>query len=137
MLSYLYTLEYDDSRGGPVLSCSRILTTATTVDSENTEPTPKYPDTSITHTVMSFQETDHEIIYADLYKHHKHMLMSNVQVYALAEKYDIQALKELAMTKFEALFNPNDFSPHIKLADYMRDYRGRFHQHSRDRFGAS
>ena len=78
MLTYLYTLDYDD--GDAFLTVARDESPNT--DSPVPDLTPK-PDVN-----------DDEMI-----SHCKNM--NDIRVYALAEKYNIPALKELAKTKFK------------------------------------
>jgi len=96
MLRYLYTLKYDDSEGAPTVPDPAATGTATitATDSEDSE------------SKLNINADTHE-----------YMLMSNVQVYALAEKYDVPALKQLAMAKFGAL---TDFDQSVsKIPDVI------------------
>ena len=78
MLTYLYTLNYDDGDIIQAVTVPVSLSTVGVFADSSSEP----------------EEVDDETI-----SHHKRM--NNVRVYALAEKYGIPALKELAKTKFE------------------------------------
>ncbi|KAK4695555.1 hypothetical protein P7C71_g2214, partial [Lecanoromycetidae sp. Uapishka_2] len=100
MMQYLYTMDYDDEGGGPDRPYSDLsaTATATAMDLEDTKPQP----------------TSHE----DLWRYR---LMSNVQVYALAEKYDIGALKKLAMVKLGAMLSSEQSCGRGKVADYMQE----------------
>ena len=75
MLTYLYTLDYDDSDACPAVAGD---------ESPNTDN--PFPDL--------YPEPDDETI-----SHCKNM--NNIRVYALADKYNIPALKELAKVKFK------------------------------------
>ena len=78
MLTYLYTLDYDDGDALPAVARDGSPNT----DSPVLDITPE-PDVN-----------DDEMI-----SHCKNM--NNIRVYALADKYNIPALKELAKTKFQ------------------------------------
>ena len=78
MLTYLYTLDYDDGDACPAVAVATSQDTSSLV----TDPVSK-----------SHGEDDATV------SHCKRM--NNIRVYALAEKYNIPALKELAKTKFK------------------------------------
>ena len=78
MLTYLYTLDYDDDDASPAVARDQSPNKGSPV----LEITPK-PDVNDD----------------DMISHRKNMI--NIRVYALAEKYNIPALKDLAKTKFE------------------------------------
>lgn len=78
MLTYLYTLDYDEGDAFPAVATAVSQNT----DSLVKDPTSK-PDVVDDATVSHCKR------------------MNNIRVYALAEKYNIPALKNLAKTKFE------------------------------------
>ena len=78
MLTYLYTLDYDD---GDAYQAA-------------TETASQYTDGLVADSSSELEAVDDETVY-----HHKRM--NNVRVYALAEKYGMPALKKLAETKFK------------------------------------
>ena len=82
MLSYLYTLEYDDD--GPPASAKHYMANETKAATSQALTT--------TNTPLSLE---------DLSRHAK--MMNNVVVYAIAQKYGINELKELATMKFHGL----------------------------------
>ena len=95
MVNYLYTLDYDDD-GLPASAQHYMVdgTKPTTSQKETTAPTPRLDE---------------------LWRHNKKM-MNNVVVYAIAQKYDIEELKEFATAKFRDLLfleEPNDAFPEI------------------------
>lgn len=77
MLTYLYTLDYDDGDDRPATAVAAIQNT----NSLMADPTSK-PD----------------VVDDAIASHCKRM--NNIHVYVLADKYDIPALRELAKTKF-------------------------------------
>lgn len=79
MLTYLYTLEYDDD--GPLASAKHYMANGTRAAASEALTTTNMPLSA-----------------ADLLRHAK--MMNNVAVYAIAQKYDINELKELATVKF-------------------------------------
>ena len=80
MLTYLYTLTYDDE--GDAASAEHYMANGTkTLEAANTPNTPLPEEEVSRHTKM----------------------MNNVVVYAIAQKYDIGELKELAKSKFHKL----------------------------------
>ena len=90
MLTYLYTLDYDDD-GSPPASAEHYMANGTKV---------------ATFQALTSAE--------DLLRHVK--MMNNVVVYAIAQKYDINELKELATKKFSDLLwlkAPNYAFPNI------------------------
>ena len=87
MLTYLYTLDYDDQDASEAVAVS---------ESQNT-------DGHVTDSISKPEVVDDATIV-----HSKRM--NNVLVYALAEKYNIPALKELAVTKFVGCEGPVDFA---------------------------
>ena len=78
MLTYLYTLDYDDEDTSQAVAVAASGNTDGHVADSNSTP----------------EVTDHATT-----SHCKRM--NNIRVYALAEKYNIPALKELAKTKFQ------------------------------------
>lgn len=118
MLRYLYTLEYDDSEGGPVTSDlgtpypSAILT-------DDGEPTVQTPPLLATDISMEKEDIEPQPIITPEIQ--KYKLMSNVHVYALAEKYEIGPLKELAMAKTKALSGSDVVISSINFVEYMQD----------------
>ena len=82
MLTYLYTLDYDDN--GPPASAKHYMANGTKAAISQAPTT--------TNTPLSAE---------DLLSHAK--MMNNVVVYAIAQKYDINELKELATLKFRRL----------------------------------
>lgn len=78
MLTYLYTLDYDDADASQVVAVAASQNADSHVADTSAKPEP-INDATISHCKR----------------------MNNVRVYALAEKYNIPALKELAKTKFE------------------------------------
>ena len=78
MLTYLYTLDYDDGDASPPVARDESPNT----DSPVRDLTPK-PAVNDLETVSHCKN------------------MNNIRVYALADKYNIPALKELAKTKFK------------------------------------
>ncbi|MCJ1450412.1 hypothetical protein MMC28_000743 [Mycoblastus sanguinarius] len=87
MLTYLYTLDYDDD-GEPASLKQYILNGS---DSLKTTTVPE----------------------GGAQRHAK--LMNNVAVYAIAEKYDIPELKELAKTKFTEILGIGILTPDIPM----------------------
>ena len=87
MLTYLYTLDYDDGD-----ACPAVARDGSKPDSPDLE----FPD-------LDFPEPDSiprpDVNDDEMISHCKNM--NNIRVYALADKYNIPALKELAKTKFE------------------------------------
>ena len=82
MLTYLYTLDYDDD--GPLASARQYMangTKAATSRALTTTTTPLSAEALLRHAKM----------------------MNNVVVYAIAQKYNINELKELAAVKFRNL----------------------------------
>ena len=77
MLTYLYTLDYDDD--GPLASAKYYMANETKADAYQ----------ALMTTTLSAE---------DRLMHAK--MINNVVVYAIAQKYDIEELKELAMVKF-------------------------------------
>ena len=75
MLTYLYTLDYDDGDAFPAVARDETPIT----DRPVPDSTPKPDDETISHCKY----------------------MNNIRVYALADKYNIPALKELAKIKFK------------------------------------
>ena len=96
MLTYLYTLDYDDD--GPPASAQHYvvdLTKLTTSQNVTTATTPRLDKKPLRHTKK---------------------MMNNVVAYAIAQKYDIEELKEFATAKFRNLLfleEPNDAFPAI------------------------
>ena len=78
MLTYLYTLDYDEGDACPAVA---------TAVSQNTDSLVKDPT------------SQPDVVDDATVSHCKRM--NNIRVYALAEKYNILALKQLAKTKFE------------------------------------
>ena len=83
MLTYLYTVDYDDG------------------DAFQTETVPAIQDTD---GVVADPSSEPEAVDDETISHHKRM--NNVRVYAIAEKYGIVALKKLAKTKFKYYHTP-------------------------------
>ena len=77
MLTYLYTLDYDGGDAFPAVA----MAVSQNTDSIGEDPTSK-PDVVDDATVCHFKR------------------MNNIHVYAIADKYNMPALKELAKTKF-------------------------------------
>ena len=95
MLTYLYTLDYDDD--GPPASAEHYMANGTEAA-----------------TSEALTTTNSPLSAEDLLKHAK--MMNNVVVYAIAQKYDIKGLKELATMKFLELLwleAPNYAFPNI------------------------
>lgn len=78
MLTYLYTLDYDDGDGPQAVALAASQNTESLVADSSSKPQ-AVDDATASHCKR----------------------MNNVRVYTLAEKYNIAALKELAKTKFE------------------------------------
>ena len=101
MLNYLYALDYDDD--GPPASAQHYMvdgTKPTTSQDATTTTTPHLSEESLRHT---------------------NKLMNNVVVYAIAQKYGIDELKELATAKFEHLLwleAPNHGFPDVIASVY-------------------
>ena len=94
MLTYLYTLDYDDQDASEAVAME---------ESQNTDG----------HVTDSSSET--EVVEDATVVHCKRV--NNVLVYALAEKYNIPALKELAVTKFVGCEGPVDFAQDQELVN--------------------
>ena len=92
MLTYLYTLDYDDQDISDAVAVSK------SQDSEG-------------H--LAGSSPNSEVVDDATAVHCKRM--NNVLVYALAEKYNIPALKELAATKFVGCEGPFDFARYQEL----------------------
>ena len=90
MLTYLYTLDYDDQDAS---------------ESESQDTEGHLADSSSNSVVVDNTTTLHC------------KRMNNVLVYALAEKYNIPALKELAATKFVRCEGPSDFAQYQELVN--------------------
>ena len=93
MLTYLYTLDYDDEDASPDLSAS-LSTDGGGVADSSSKPA-----------VVDDATTSHC------------KAMNNVRVYALAEKYDISVLKELAKSKFQQCNIACDYSGYREIID--------------------
>ena len=78
MLTYLYTLDYDDGDACPAVAVAAPQNTYNLSSDPTLEPD-----------VMDDEKVSQS------------KSMNNIRVYVLAEKYNIPALKELAMSKFE------------------------------------
>ena len=92
MLTYLYTLDYDDQDASEAVAM---------IVSQNTDG--HVADSSSKPEVVD----DAPIVHCKR--------MNNVRVYALAEKYNIPALKELAKAKFMGCEGPSNFTHHQEL----------------------
>lgn len=92
MLTYLYTLDYDDTDDRPATAVAAVQNT----DGLMADPTSKP-----------------EVVDDAIASHCKRM--NNIRVYALADKYDIPALRELAKTKFNDHTTPSSFT-HLREA---------------------
>ena len=101
MLCYLYTLNYDDD-GAPASAHHYMI--------DGTKLTASQKVTTTTTPRLS-----------EMLLRHSKKMMNNVVVYAIAQKYDIEGLKELATAKFRDLLfleEPNDTFPNIIGAVY-------------------
>ena len=94
MLTYLYTLDYDDQDASEAVAME---------ESQNTDG--HVTDSSLKPEVVE----DATIVHCKR--------MNNVLVYALAEKYNIPGLKELATTKFVGCEGPVDFAQYQELVN--------------------
>ena len=94
MLTYLYTLDYDDKDASEAVAME---------ESQNT-------DGHLTDSSSKPEVVDDAAVV-----HCKRM--NNVLVYAIAEKYNIPALKELATTKFVGCEGPVDFAKYQELVN--------------------
>ena len=93
MLVYLYTLDYPDEEvaNEPV----------TQVATDHYDPPQLQRETSTT--AEGEMDLDTNLAILEVSTPHDPRLMNNALVYALADKYDIPELKELAKRKFQAL----------------------------------
>ena len=96
MLTYLYTLEYDDD-GAPA-SAKHYMANGTKAV-----------------TAQALTTTDTPLSAKDLLTHDK--MMNNVVVYAIAQKYDINELKALAIEKLHDLLWPE--APNYAFLDII------------------
>ena len=94
MLTYLYTLDYDDQDASNATAMEESQNTGGH-DTDSSSKPEKVDDATAIHRKR----------------------MNNVLVYALAEKYNISALKELAATKFVGCEGPVAFAQHQDLVN--------------------
>ena len=94
MLTYLYTLDYDDQDASEAVAMEESQNTDGHVTDSSSKPE-VVDDATVVHCKR----------------------MNNVFVYALAEKYNIPALKELAATKFVGCEWPADFAQYQELVN--------------------
>ena len=94
MLTYLYTLDYDDQDAPKAVAM---------MESQNTDG--QVADSSSKPDVVD------DVTIAQCKR------MNNVLVYALAEKYNIPALKEMAKTKFVGCGGPSNFTQSRELVN--------------------
>ena len=94
MLTYLYTLDYDDQGASEAVAMEE----SQNADGHVTDSTSK-PEVVNDATIVHCKR------------------MNNVLVYALAEKYNIPALKDLAATKFVGCEGPVDFAQYQELVN--------------------
>jgi hypothetical protein len=138
MLSYLYTLDYDDgsSRRAGAASCSEepgtknpeedetksVLTPPSTQEvnrlaSETAEASPESPEQIGMSAAAGIPE-DNSVV-------EESGLLNNILVYAIADKYGIFELKELAKTKFlaeaDSLMSTDEFPEIIKMVYVLPD----------------
>ena len=93
MLTYLYTLTYDDE--GDAASAEHYMVNGTKLWEAATTPTTPLPEEELSRPAK---------------------MMNNVVVCAIAQKYDISELKELATSKFRELLwlkAPSPSLPHV------------------------
>lgn len=128
MLMYLYTLDYDDGRSSSPAVSSFVPgdhdAKAVEDDFEGSVLGSENHEVTLV-TAEPLQHTDQESLSAPSEDDQKrtrviaNMLLSNIQVYAVAEKYDIPELKELAKSKFldyvDFLLSVEDYAAIIKL----------------------
>ncbi len=100
MLSYLYSLEYEDDDEATMKELN--ITEVEDVQIDVLEVSSKAPS-SPTFSEDAFSSKDALISEAQKRDHHR--MLNNIAVHAIADKYDIPPLKEMARTKFHNIIS--------------------------------